>query len=50
MSSKTINDNILILKINTENLTRSQTRLIKSLNHMIVHILNTDDESDFFQW
>ncbi|HLE12864.1 MAG: hypothetical protein A2504_13460 [Bdellovibrionales bacterium RIFOXYD12_FULL_39_22] len=40
---------ILPIEIETQDLTPSQIRLIKSLNSMLLHVITTDEESEFFE-
>lgn len=39
----------LLLKINTEELTPTQVRLIKSVNSLIAHVLTAEDETEYFE-
>ena len=42
------NDSILNLQIDTSELTPNQVRLIKSLNSLLLGVITTDDEAEFF--
>lgn len=39
----------LVLKMNTEELTPTQVRLIKSVNALISHVLTAEDETEYFE-
>ena len=39
----------LIIKLNVEELSTTQIRLIKSMNALVAHILTSDDESEYFE-
>ncbi len=45
--SKTHKDKITI-EIDTTEMTPAQVRLIKSLNHMLVHVIRAEEEGEFF--
>jgi hypothetical protein len=38
----------LILELDTEELSTAQIRMVKSLNSLLLHVITTKDESDFF--
>jgi hypothetical protein len=42
------NDSILNLQIDTSELSPAQVRLIKSLNSLLLGVITTDDEAEFF--
>lgn len=48
MSNKKVEDTYLNLKIDTNELSPNQIRLIKSVNSMIMHVLTTRQEDEFF--
>lgn len=39
----------LVIKLNVEELSSTQVRLIKSLNSLITHVLTAEDESEYFE-
>jgi len=39
----------LLLKINTEELTPTQIRLIKNVNALLSHVLAADEETEYFE-
>ena len=39
----------LLLKLNTEEMTLTQIRLIKSVNALISHVLTAEDETEYFE-
>ncbi|MCO4794509.1 MAG: hypothetical protein KC493_12385 [Bacteriovoracaceae bacterium] len=45
--SKSYQDKVTI-DIDTSEMTPAQIRLIKSLNHMLVHVLKAEEEGEFF--
>lgn len=45
--SKTYKDKVTI-EIDTSEMTPAQVRLIKSLNHMLVHVIRAEEEGEFF--
>jgi len=45
--SKTYKDKVTI-EIDTTEMTPAQVRLIKSLNHMLVHVIRAEEEGEFF--
>ncbi|MCK5072628.1 MAG: hypothetical protein KAQ98_04325 [Bacteriovoracaceae bacterium] len=48
MKNTVNNESFLTLKVDTEELTSAQIRLIKTLHSMILHVVTTDKESEFF--
>ena len=38
----------LLLKLNVEDMTPVQVRLVKSINSLVAHILTAEDESEYF--
>ena len=44
-----ITSNELLLKLNTEEMTPTQIRLIKSVNALISHVLTAEDETEYFE-
>jgi len=36
------------IELDTSELNAQQIRLVKSINHMLAHVLTTDDECDYF--
>jgi len=48
MSQFQLLNDILSIQLDVSELTPQQVRLIKSLNAMLVHTLQTDDEEEFF--
>jgi hypothetical protein len=43
------NEKELLIKINTEELTPTQVRLLKSINSLMTHVLSADEESEYFE-
>jgi hypothetical protein len=43
------NEKELLIKINTEELTPTQVRLLKSINALMTHVLSADEESEYFE-
>ncbi len=43
------NEKELVIKLNTEELTPTQVRLLKSINALITHVLSADEESEYFE-
>ena len=41
-------NNELNIKLNTEDLSPTQVRLIKTMNALLAHVLTADDESEYF--
>jgi hypothetical protein len=39
----------VFIELDAAELSPAQIRLVKSLNHMLTHVLSTDDEEDFFE-
>jgi hypothetical protein len=39
----------IVLKINAEELTPTQVRLLKSVNSLLAHVLSSDEESEYFE-
>ena len=48
MSGATSKREKIFIEIDTNELTHSQVRLIKTVNTMLQHVLITDDEEEFF--
>ena len=42
------NSKELVIKLNTEELTPAQIRLLKSVNTLLIHTLAAEDESEYF--
>ena len=49
MSASAKNDKMIKLEINAEDLLPHQVRLIKSMNAMLVQVLNAEDEEKYFE-
>jgi hypothetical protein len=49
MHSLRHNDKELIIKLNVEELTSTQIRLIKSMNALIANVLTCDEEAEYFE-
>lgn len=49
MSNFTVNKESLNIKLDIDELSPAQVRLIRSLSTMISHTLTTDEEADFFE-
>lgn len=43
------NEKELLIKINTEELTPTQVRLLKNINALMTHVLSADEESEYFE-
>lgn len=39
----------LIIKLNTEDLSPTQVRLVKTINAMMAHVLTCEEESEYFE-
>lgn len=46
--TKETHENILELKIDTEELTPEQIRMVKTLHSQLLNLITTDDESEYF--
>lgn len=42
-------NNELLMKLDTEELTSTQVRLIKSVHALLAHVLASDEESEYFE-
>ncbi len=49
MESLSQKEKELVIKLNVEELTPTQIRLIKSLNALVAHVLTADDEPEYFE-
>jgi len=47
MNNRTLED-CLTMEIDTRGLTPAQVRLIRSINSLLLHVMKTSDESEFF--
>lgn len=43
------NENELIIKLNTEELSATQIRLLKTINALLIHVMIADEESEYFE-
>ena len=43
------NNKELIIKINVEELTPTQVRLLKSVTSLLTHVMSSDEESEYFE-
>lgn len=48
MQNQKTNHKELLIKINTEELTPTQVRLVKSVTSLLTNVLASDEESEFF--
>lgn len=49
MQSLSQKDKELLIKLNVEELTPTQVRLIKSVNSLLAHVLTAEDEAEYFE-
>ena len=49
MQSLSQKNNELLLKVNTEELTPTQVRLIKTIHSLLANVIAADEESEFFE-
>ena len=42
-------DKELLIKMNVEEMSSVQVRLVKSLNYLMAHVLTAEDESEYFE-
>jgi hypothetical protein len=48
-ANKTTTDSTLTLDIHTEDLSKQQVRLVKTINTLLAHVLTTDQEDEYFE-
>lgn len=50
MQSLSPKEKELLIKMDTQDLTPTQVRLIKSINSLLVHVLTADEEDEYFEF